>query len=442
MATEDEAFQRVMDPLRRTTWRFYALTMPLAAVVVLGAYAYWTQFQTGLGVTGMNNRVSWGLYISNFVFFIGVSHAGTLISAILRVTGAEWRRPITRMAESITVMAIMVGALFPIIDLGRPDRIPNLLLYGRIQSAVLWDLVSIATYLTGSLLYLYLPLIPDVAELRASGVGSRPRRLLYRILSMAWVNTPGQRRRLNRAIGIMAIIIIPIAVSVHTVVSWIFGMTLRVGWHSTILGPYFVVGAILSGIATIILAMAAFRYVYHLEGFIKSEHFRNLGLMLLGLDMILIYFTLSEYLTAAYGAESADLAWLHHLGQGPYMYTFWGMVFGGFVAPVAILGLTRAGSIRWTVVAAACINVGMFFERYLIVIPTLAAPQMPTTWATYLPTWVEASITAAAISGFVLLYAVFSKLFPLVSVWEVKEGKEATAEAEVVPSRAIVGGGR
>ncbi len=436
----EDDLAEITNPLRRTTWRFYALTTPLAAVVAWGVYAYTVQLQTGLGVTGMRDRVSWGVYISNFVFFIGVSHAGTLISAILRVTGADWRRPITRMAESITVMAIMVGALFPVIDMGRPDRILNLVFYGRIQSAILWDLVSITTYLTGSVLYLYLPLIPDLAQLRAQGVGGPLRRRLYGLLSMGWLGAQGQRRRLGRAIAIMAVIIIPIAISVHTVVSWIFGMTLRVGWHSTIFGPYFVVGAILSGIATIVLAMAAFRYAYHLQDFVRPLHFRNLGLMMLALDVILIYFTLSEYLTAAYGAESADLAWLHYLGSGPYMYLFWAMVVGGFLAPAALLGLTRAKGIAPVVIAAVCINAGMFLERFLIVIPTLAAPEMPTAWASYLPTWVEVSITAAAMAGFVLLYAIFSKLFPLVSMWEVRE---TAAEGEVpvgAPAGAAPGG--
>ncbi len=417
----DDSFTQIARPLRRTTWRFYAVIAPLAALVAFGAYGYYVQYMTGLGVTGMRDQVSWGLYISNFVFFIGVSHAGTLISAILRVTGAEWRKPITRMAESITVIAICVGALFPLIDLGRPDRILNLVFFGRIQSAVLWDFISIATYLTGSLLYLYLPLIPDLAALRAAKVGGRFRRWIYTFLSMRWKDSPAQRRRLKRAIGIMAVLIIPIAVSVHTVVSWIFGMTLRVGWHSTIFGPYFVVGAILSGIATIILAMAVFRKAYHLERWIKPLHFRNLGLMMLALDLILVYFTLSEYLTAAYGSESADTAWLQALGGGPYMYLFWGTVLGGFLAPIAILALTRVRSVAWLVVAAACVNVGMWFERLLIVVPTMAAPQMPVSWANYAPTWVEWSITVGAMAGFVLLYALFSKIFPLVSAWEVSE---------------------
>ncbi len=416
-----ETFDHLVSPLKKTTWRFYAVVAPLAAIVALGGYAYFVQFTTGLGVTGMNNYVSWGLYISDFVFFIGVSHAGTLISAILRVSGAEWRKPITRMAESITVIAISVGALFPLIDLGGPTRLLNLLEFGRIQSPILWDFISIATYLTGSLLYLFLPLIPDLAAIKAQKVGGPLRRRLYGFLAMNWRNRPSQRRRLKRGIAIMAVLIIPIAVSVHTVVSWIFGMTPRVGWHSTILGVYFVAGAILSGIATIVLAMAVFRRAYHLERWIKPLHFRNLGLMMLVMELILIYFTLSEYLTAAYTSESTDAAWLYSLAFGSFAYLFWPMIVGGFLVPVFILALTRARNVAWLVVAAVCVNVGMWFERLLIVIPAMATPQMPIAWGTYTPTWVEWSITAGAIAGFALLYAVFSKLFPLVSIWEVSE---------------------
>ncbi len=424
-------FDRIVSPLRKTTWRFYAVIAPLAAVVALGAYAYYVQFTTGLGVTGMNNYVSWGLYISDFVFFIGVSHAGTLISAILRVSGAEWRKPITRMAESITVIAICVGALFPLIDLGGPARLLNLLEYGRIQSPILWDFLSIATYLTGSLLYLYLPLIPDLAAIREQKVGGPIRRRIYGFLSMKWRDRPSQRRRLKLGIAIMAVLIIPIAVSVHTVVSWIFGMTLPVGWHSTILGVYFVGGAILSGIATIIIAMAVFRKAYHLETWIKPLHFRNLGLLMFVMELVLIYFTLSEYLTAAYGSESADSDWLSSLAFGPYAYLFWGMVVSGFLAPVFILGVTRVRNVAALVAAAILVDVGMWFERFLIVVPAMATPQMPVAWGTYTPTWVEWSITAGAIAGFALLYAVFSKVFPLVSIWEVSEpapAKEAVPE--------------
>lgn len=416
----------VLGPLVRSSSAYYAFVGVLLLIVGLGVYAYYTQLDQGLGVTGMRNMVLWGIYISNFVFFIGISHAGTLISAVLRISNAEWRRPITRMAESITVMALIIGAAFPLIDLGRPDRVLNLVLNGRLQSPIIWDFISIATYLTGSIVYLYLPLIPDIAECRdkldrVSGF----RRWIYDKLSLKWINTEGQRKILQKCIGIMAVLIIPIAVSVHTVVSWIFGMTLRVGWHSAIYGPYFVVGAIFSGIATIIVAMGFFRKIYHLENYITVKHFKYLGYLLLTLDIALIYFTISEYLTAGYAGGLSETDWLNALFVGQYAPYFWSMFIAGFIVPAFIVGIPKTRTILWIVIAAALADVGMYIERYLIVIPTLATPEIPhpAHWGSYAPTWVELAITAGAFAGFVLLYTIFSKFFPIVSSWELSENQ-------------------
>ncbi len=224
----------------------------------------------GLGATGLGRPVYWGLYITNFVFFIGVSHAGTLISAILRIVQAEWRRPITRMAEVITVLVLFFGVGNVLLDLGRPDRALNVILHPHFRSPLLWDVASISVYLTASSLYLYLPADPGHrAAARSDGeagaTGSTRR------LSLGWTGTPQQWHRLERAIGVMAILVIPIAVSVHTVVSWVFAMTIQPMWHSTIFGPYFVVGAIFSGIAAIITAMVIVRKVYRLEAYLQAD---------------------------------------------------------------------------------------------------------------------------------------------------------------------------
>ncbi|MBI2878742.1 MAG: polysulfide reductase NrfD, partial [Candidatus Rokubacteria bacterium] len=274
--------ERALAPLTRTGRGYYLLVGGLLLVVAWGLYAYTSQLREGLVVTGMRDRIMWGLYITLFVLFIGISHAGTLISAILRVTNAGWRAPITRMAEFITVVALMVGALMPLVDLGRPDRILNLLLYGRWQSPVVWDLLSITTYLTGSVIYLYLPLIPDLALCRDRLLPGAPRwrQRFFRVASLGWRGTPRQRRLLGSAIGMMMVLIIPVAVSVHTVVSWIFAMTLREPWDNPMFGAYFVAGAIFSGIAGIILLMALLRKIYRFEEYITARHFVNLGYML------------------------------------------------------------------------------------------------------------------------------------------------------------------
>ena len=412
-------------------WIGSLLTVIAAAVV---AYSY--QLARGLKVTAMREYISWGVYIANFVFFIGISHAGTLISAILRVTNAEWRRSVTRVAEAITVFALMVGAPMVLIDMGRIDRILNIVYHGRLNSPLLWDVCSICTYLTGSFTFLYVAMIPDLAILAKRGpLGRKPSFLqrFYRTASLGYSGTPEQKHLLERAMHAMSVIIIPVAVSVHTVVSWIFGMTLRPGWHSTIFGPYFVVGAIYSGTAALIVAMAVFRRVYHLENLITMRQFRALSALLMALTVVYLYFTLAEYLTSWYGGEAVDRRLLHVLmGQGPYGITWWGIVAGCFFLPALLLVIPivfpNKLSLRRLVIASILINIGMWLKRYLIIVPTLMTPYIPAEAAGvtphYNPTWVEWTITAGAFAVFFLLFTLFAKIFPIVSMWETIEGVE------------------
>jgi molybdopterin-containing oxidoreductase family membrane subunit len=413
----------------------------LLAVIGWGVVGYIYQLCYGLSVTAMGNYISWGIYIINFVFFIGISHAGTLVSAILRVTGTGWRRPITRMAEGITAFALLVGAPMVIIDMGRPDRILHVIMYGRLQSPILWDVLSVTTYLTGSMLYLYLPMIPDLAILRDHGPHFKPwRQWLYRKLALGWTGTPQQHRRLERSIAVMAVIIIPVAVSVHTVVSWIFGMTVRPGWHSTIFGPYFVVGAIFSGIAALLTAMTFFAWAfrpYGIHRYITEHHFKKLGLLLLAVNLIYIYFTFSEYLTIGYSLKHEDAELLEMLFHGPYAASFWAMSIIGLFIPALMLALPWTRNVKGIFIASILINVGMWIKRYVIVVPTLASPFMPTDAVNapqaeplaYIPSWVEWSITSGAFAGFALLYILFSKVFPIVSIWEIEEEQPQTTTA-------------
>lgn len=403
----------------------------LASLMLAGAAAYIWQCFHGLQVTGMREYVFWGVYMTNFVFFIGVSHAGTLISAILRVTGAEWRRSITRMAEAITVFALAVGAPMVIIDMGRPDRVLNVVMHGRMNSPILWDVCSIATYMSGSLLYLYVAMIPDFALLAPRGpMWERRtwRQRLFQALSLGFRDTPEQRRFLEKALATMAVIIIPVAISVHTVVSWIFGMTLRPGWHSTIFGPYFVIGAIFSGTAAIITAMVVFRKVYHLEAFLTERQFQNLGRLMLALNLLYIYFTLAEYLTAWYGAEEADHRLVGLLmGNSPYGLAFWLWAAFCLFLPAMIVMLPLKNSlIPRLLLASIIINIGMWVKRYLIIVPTLMTPYIPAEAAgvapSYMPTWVEWTVTLGGLATFLMLFTLFAKVFPIISIWETVEG--------------------
>lgn len=416
----------LLRPLVDTSRSFYVAVAFLCAIVLLGMVAYYIQVRYGLGRTGLNRPEYWGIYIISFVFFIGISHAGTLISAILRVSQAEWRRSITRSAELITVLVIGFGAIQPIIDLGRPDRVLNVLFHAQWGSPLLWDVVSIGLYFTSCTIYLYVPMLPDLAIIRDSGIKA-PR--LYRFLAAGYQDTPAQRARLEHVIKILAIAVIPIAVSVHTIIGWIFAMTLRPMWHSTIFGPYFVVGAIHSGIAAILVAMVVLRWVYRLDQYFKDIHFDYLGRMLLVLSCLWFYFTFAEHLTVFYGAEPAEMRTFWSKVTGEYAVAFWAMTLGCFVIPFILMARQATRTPVGTLIAGIAVVIGMWLERYNIVVPTSVNP----IWEVeavghYLPSWIELSIMAGAFAGFILLYMIATKFVPIVSIWEIKEAREVVQD--------------
>lgn len=412
-------------PLVRTTRIFWFWAAVMVAVTLWGAFAYTHQLRRGLGATGLNTPEYWGIYIICFVFFIGISHAGTLISAILRVANAEWRRSITRSAEFITVLVIGFGAVQPIIDLGRPDRVLNVILHSQPLSPLLWDVLSIGLYFTASSVYLYIPMIPDLARIRDLGLRPRP---LYSFLAIGYRDTPEARATLEKIIGVLAVAVIPIAVSVHTVIGWIFALTLRPMWHSAIFGPYFVMGAIFSGIAALIIAMTILRRVYGLEAYFKDIHFNNMGLLLFVMTVLWFYFTFAEHLTVWYGGEEAELATLHSKLTGDFAIPFWLMVFTCFVIPFALMARRATRNVAGTTIASIAVVIGMWLERYNIVVPTSLHPRGDITELHYVPSWVEFSIMGGTLSGFILVYMIATKFFPIISIWEIAEGREKSVE--------------
>ena len=407
-------------PIYETGKGYYVTVAILLGIIAWAFYEYSTQIRGGLGVTGMNQPITWGFYIVNFVFFIGISHAGTLISAILRLSKAEWRRPITRMAEVITAIVLAIGGLHPIIDLGRPDRMLNLLESGRLQSPLLWDVTSITAYFTASTVYLYVPMIPDIARLRDRGGKLK---WAYTFMAWGWQGTERQKQVLNRAINILMVMVIPIAVSVHTVISYIFSMTLQPGWHSTIFGPYFVVGAIFSGIAALLIVMIFFRRFFHLESYLKQIHFQYLGTLLLVMSLLWFYFTFSEDLTGIFGSEPHETQIIMYKFAGPFAIFFWGMVICNFVIPVIILSFRRFKTITGVLIASIAVVIGMWLERLIIVVPSLANPRLDLPLGIYLPSVVEWSLFAGGVAVFVLGYMLFAKFFPIISIWEIEEGR-------------------
>lgn len=431
--------QDLLRPVFQTSRRFYVLVFFLVAIGLPGLVAWAYQISSGMGVTGLMRPVFWGLYITNFVFWIGISHAGTLISAILRLVNASWRRPVTRCAEAITVFALAIGAQYPIIHLGRSWLFFWLTPYPsergiwpNFRSPLVWDFFAISTYITGSVAFLLLPIIPDWAMVRDRATGLRKR--IYTVLALGWRGTPREWHRLEMAMRVMAVAILPVAVSVHTIVSWDFAMAPVPMWHSTVFGPYFVAGAIFSGIAALIIAMALLRKALHLEEYLKPSHFSNLGKLLLVMSLLWIYFIFAERLTVWYGNEPSEMAAFWSIQRGRFAILFWMMVSCNFLIPFPILAIKKLRTITGTVIAASTIVVGMWLERLLIVVPPLEHKYLPFDWGTYRPSWVEIMITVGTAAGMVLLYVLFAKFVPIISIWELKGGQHPKPVAE--PARS------
>ena len=416
----------MLSSLRTPTWKWYGLALFLGAVVAWGMAAFSYQVYTGMSVTGLDRPVMWGVYIVNFVFWIGLSHSGTMVSAILRLSQANWRRPILRAAETMTVFCVAVGGLFPLIHLGRNWVFFYLIpypnqrgLWPNFRSALLWDATAILTYIIGSSLFLYLGMLPDLAVARDRTRGWRL--TLYTVLAMGWRGTAREWFLFHKASTLMAALIIPVAVSVHSIVAWDFAVTVVPGWHSTIFPPYFVIGAIHSGIAAVITLMIIIRKAFHLEEYLTPLHFDNMGKLQLVIALLWSYAYFVEVQTTWYAHEPIE--W-EVFGFMSHTYTFilLLMLFGNAILPIMALCFRRLRrSIPVMLAIAVLINVGMFIERFLIIVPSLSHKNMPFVWGTYRPSWVELSVTAGAFAGFALMYTLFAKTFPMVAVTDVRE---------------------
>ena len=399
----------------------------LILVICFGWFALYWQVSRGHIVTGMRDNVVWGVYIVNFIFFMGISYAGALISGTLHLFHAGWRKPIIRMAEFITIISLLIGPCFIMLCVGRLDRLPNLVIFGRIQSPITWDVIAISTDIIGCILFLYLALLRDLGKMRDYAELKVPawQKKMYKILALGYTGTPEQQIRLKNATDIMAGMVIAIAIIVYSVLAWIFSVTLQPGWHSTIFGPYFVIAAVYSGTGVLILAMYAFRKVYHLEEHITLKHFVNVGVIMLVLAAFFGYFTFSEYLTKWYGSEKNDEQLIKILFDEYYLM-FILSNYVGVLVPLIVVGFRRLRTIRNITIAAAIVVIALWLNRYLIVVPTLESPYLPiqdyrTDWVIYSATWVEWALTAAGCAMFCLLFTIGSKLIPIVPVSDLKE---------------------
>ena len=428
----EEMNQMVMEAMTTTTrsfWVVVGILAVLVAVCLFGAWGY--MIYKGMGVAGIRRPTYWGMFIANFVFWIGISHSGTFVSAVLRVFKAEFRRPLTRSAELMTAFGLAAAGLYPLIHLGRVwlaywmIPYPNArLLWPNFRSPLTWDLIAITTYLLSSLMYVYLPLIPDVAMTRDHTRGWRYK--LYRIMALGWRGTEAEWHRLRTAIQIFAFAIIPVMFSVHTIVSWDFAVTKTPGWHSTIFGPFFIAGAIYSGVAAVTMILCLVRTTMpHMNYFIREEHFDSLGKLVLIFSFTWAYFYYSEYLLAWYGGDLSDQYVWYALTRGPYAWLWYLMLVCNIVIPWITLWNKKVRRKPWLMFAIGLvINLGMYIERYLIVPGMISRNRFPFAWDDYQPR-IELVISVGSLCLFLLLYVLATRLIPLIPVWEVQEGQLA-----------------
>jgi Ni/Fe-hydrogenase subunit HybB-like protein len=402
----------------------------LCIIFFLGLICYLHQLRKGLCITGMRDNVSWGIYISTFVFLVALSLVGSLISAVLYLLNVSWRAPLTRISEVIAVSSIIFAGLTIIVDMGRPERLHYLFLYGRIESPILWDLIVVITYMVISLLLLYFPLLPGIAYCRDRLIEIPAwQKKMYKILALGWNDKPEQYNIVKNAVAILSVLIIPVAFSIHTVTSWLFATTYRPGWDSTNFGAYFVSGAFMVGSASVIAGMFVFRKFYKgYDKYITDTHFDRMGKLLVLLSLIYLYFNINEYLIPGYKMKVDESGFLHDLFFGNYALMFWAVqIFGMFVPIVTLLFKQGRRPLPMFLISILVI-IGAWFKRYLIVIPTMLHPflpmqEVPEPWTHYTPTLEELSIVLAILAGVLLIITVFTRFFPIMSSWEIAEEK-------------------
>lgn len=400
------------------------LVLGLAAVVVLGLVAFGDQVKNGFAVTDYADSAFWDVNIANFITVVGVAYGGAVISAMLRLTGAPWRAPLVRIAEGTSVVAVLVGGACIIPSVGRPDRMWEFFTQPNFRSPLIWDALAIGTYAFASVVFFVLPLIPDVAvaQLTLGAGAGRLRTALWRALSRGWRGTPAQHRLLGRLTGFLAILIIPLAVSVHSVLGWAFAITsFRPWWSEELWAPLFVIAALYSGIALVIVSLAALRHTYGLYEYVTDRHFVRLGFVLVPFGAAYLYMSVADFLPGAYHGAPSTAAVFRTLFVGRYAPWFWIVVVGGMVVPLLIVALPATRRVGWIVFASALILPTFWLNRVLMVTVPSTYDMMNGSFGAYGWTWVNASITAGAMAAVPLLLIGLFRLVPILSVTEIEQ---------------------
>ena len=443
--SESPSDARVLAILERTGWGYVALLALCAALAALALGLWALQVQRGLGLAGYQHPVFWGAYVASFVFWVGIAHAGTLISAILYLFRAKWRNAINRAAEVMTVISVLNAMLFLGVHLGRIWKAyfifpyPNQrALWVNFKSPLVWDTFAINTYAAISLVFLYVGMIPDLAVARDRTRGWR--RSLYAALALGWEGRARQWKSHHRAILHLSGLATPLVLSVHSVVSFDFAMALVPGWHATIFAPYFVAGAILSGFAMVLTVMIPVRRIYGLEDLITEWHLENMARFLLLTGTIVAYAYAFEYFIAWYGGVEAERTHFWLRAFGPYWISTASMIGCNALLPQLLWIRRLRTSLPFLFVLSVWINVGMWFERYVIIVSGLSFEHVPAVWGIYTPNLLELGVLAGSFGVFGFLFLVFLKLFPIVAMAEVKELAIGERRSQGLSAQAVCSG--
>jgi Ni/Fe-hydrogenase subunit HybB-like protein len=418
----------VMRPLVTRPGRaWWACLAAAVTVLTTGVAMVAYQIATGIGVWGLNRTVGWAFDITNFVFWIGIGHAGTLISAILLLLRQQWRTAISRSAEAMTIFAVMCAAIFPLIHMGRPwlafwvipypnSRGP---LWVNFRSPLLWDVFAINTYLTISLVFWYLGMIPDFATLRDRTTG-RMRRVVYSVLSLGWNGSARTWSRYETATTLLAGLATPLVISVHSIVSMDFATSVLPGWHTTLFPPYFVAGAVFSGFGMVLTLLILVRAVMHLERYITREHLEAMAKIMLFTGSIVGLAYATELFNAWYSHNVYERYAFVNRVAGPYAWCFWIMVSCNALAPQVLWWRRARRSVPALFVLSILVNVGMWFERFVIIVTSLHRSFLPSSWTMYRPTVIEIGTLAGSFGLFFTCFLLFIRVLPMIAIWEIK----------------------
>ncbi len=419
----------ILRTLEKPSLGYLGLMAFVVGGVMLAIFCWGIQIKEGMGVAGLNHPVGWGVYITDFVFWVGIGHAGTLISAILFLFRARWRNAIFRSAEAMTIFAVMTAGLFPLIHIGRAwvgwwlVPYPNQReLWVNFRSPLLWDVFAVGTYFSVSAIFFCVGLIPDIAAIRDRAKGLR--RKIYSFFSVGWDSSNHQWRHYMAGYGFFAALATPLVLSVHSVVSWDFAVSIVPGWHSTIFAPYFVAGAVFSGMAMVATILIPFRKIFRIEKYLTHWHFDMMARLILLTSSIVTFAYLTEYFIAWYSDDVFEQFIFWERAFGKYAIPFWAMVFCNCIAPLPLWFHKVRMNLKAFFVITIFINIGMWFERFNIIVSSLAQEYDPFAWGWYRPSIIELGITFGSFCWFFMWFFLFIKFFPSMAITEIKELSE------------------